>query len=434
MFHNQCYDEYIARVDQAAFCPNCRGSPEVVAVWRFVASNPTENNPGDEDRESAVHQEEAQPEPEGNVTPPSTSRASTTFHTPVSSAQQSFPWWPVPSVPQTSSFHISTHRTEAGQLGILIDPGSYGNLCGEDWCVSAAKEAQDAGYRATQKNKTQPLDVGGVGSGTQRCHSEFVVPTAFRAADGSVSAGTYSAPVIPKSACPALLGLKSLIKHRTVLDLVNKRMILMPEGANLDIPAGAEVLPLEQASSGHLLLPITEYDRLRQNELDGYPVRVKHVMFADPAARDASTAPTPEVQPSQPKANPIRGNPGPKARAKAAGHVASHPTSKADMWVTVGTEVIRVHQKPRTSLFKPSDEPDCPCAQSCLASTRTTEVCFPNGEKQVLSDHWTGSSAAITFEIPWTGQTRFTILQSGAEPSQVCSEEQPEVWQVVDSQ
>ena len=434
VFHNQCYDEYIARVDQAAFCPNCRGSPEVVAVWRFVASNPTENNPGDEDRESAVHQEEAQPEPEGNVTPPSTSRASTTFHTPVSSAQQSFPWWPVPSVPQTSSFHISTHRTEAGQLGILIDPGSYGNLCGEDWCVSAAKEAQDAGYRATQKNKTQPLDVGGVGSGTQRCHSEFVVPTAFRAADGSVSAGTYSAPVIPKSACPALLGLKSLIKHRTVLDLVNKRMILMPEGANLDIPAGAEVLPLEQASSGHLLLPITEYDRLRQNELDGYPVRVKHVMFADPAARDASTAPTPEVQPSQPKANPIRGNPGPKARAKAAGHVASHPTSKADMWVTVGTEVIRVHQKPRTSLFKPSDEPDCPCAQSCLASTRTTEVCFPNGEKQVLSDHWTGSSAAITFEIPWTGQTRFTILQSGAEPSQVCSEEQPEVWQVVDSQ
>ena len=64
------------------------------------------------------------------------------FHTP----ESSFPWWPVPAgpTPTTSAqpaYHTTTHRTESGQLGLLVDPGSYGNLVGDQWLSNSSKRS-----------------------------------------------------------------------------------------------------------------------------------------------------------------------------------------------------------------------------------------------------------------------------------------------------
>eukprot|EP00434_Breviolum_minutum_P044271 symbB.v1.2.039526.t1/scaffold6626.1/size16615/2 len=151
---------------------------------------------------------------------------------------------------------------------------------GEQWAHEAVRTASQAGLRPRIQDKASPLEVGGVGKGTQKCFKELLIPTALRSSDGSVNGGTYTAPMIPKSACPALLGLKSLMSHRAVLDLATNRLILMPEGSEVEVPPGAEVLPLEQAETGHLLLPIDDYNRMIQAKDEGRNQKQRH-MFAD---------------------------------------------------------------------------------------------------------------------------------------------------------
>lgn len=53
------------------------------------------------------------------------------------------------------------------------------------------------------------------GKELSKCFKELLIPTAVRPSYGFVNGGTYTAPMIPKSACPALLGLKSLMSHYT---------------------------------------------------------------------------------------------------------------------------------------------------------------------------------------------------------------------------
>ena len=102
---------------------------------------------------------------------------------------------------------------------------------------------------------------GGVGAGTQQCLWNGQLPTALRRADGTYSKGTFTAPVIEGSSCPALLGQQSLEKHRAILDCFNKVFYLCAPGeVEIRVPEGSERLPLEQAPSGHLILPISSYE------------------------------------------------------------------------------------------------------------------------------------------------------------------------------
>ena len=178
VFHQECFDEYISRTDTAPSCPNCRGSPNVIALFRYIMPVPT-------------------PEASRVQTP-----VSSVFHTP-----SSFPWWPVPDHQGTRRgqkaqvYHTTTHRTEDGRLGLLVDPGSFGNLVGDQWITAAAREASIAGYQTNHRGMPSPLEVGGVGSGTQQCRQQVILPAALRSADGSMTQATYTAPVIPSSAC-----------------------------------------------------------------------------------------------------------------------------------------------------------------------------------------------------------------------------------------
>ena len=144
---------------------------------------------------------------------------------------------------------------------MLVDPGCWGNLVGGDFLRQAAAHAVQSGEHVAQRKRSSPMTVGGVGAGTHQCLWNGQLPTALRRAEGTYSKGTYTAPVIENSSCPALLGQQSLEKHRAILDCYNKVLYLCAPGeVEIRVPEGSERLPLEQAPSGHLILPISNYE------------------------------------------------------------------------------------------------------------------------------------------------------------------------------
>ncbi len=421
VFHRDCFDEYVARSDENVICPNCRGAGNVVAVWRYVGEEAIHTQ--DQDLQGTTPL--ATPRPAVVSTPRHSPAGSpdTVFHTP--DTTPSFPWWPVTASPVSAGvFHASTHRTTSGQLGLLVDPGSYGNLVGDAWTQAARAEMSRAGFQASHKIRSSPLEVGGVGSGTQTCHNEITMQTAVRATDGAMTSGTYTAPVIPNSQCPALLGLRSLASNNAVLDMVDNRLILLPTGAQLEIPTGAEIFNLERSQTGHLLLPVTEYDRLKRAQVNRQ-LPHRH-MFANPTSESAGTLATsvetesqvttnvrPKVRPTQVGTRQSQA----KARASAVGPVASYPrpSQETDEWKIEGKELIRHHHQPRKELYAPTCDAECILPLSQLGDDRTTEMNGADGQVRVLTDDWTMTSPNIVLQEEWTGRTRFTIRQFASD-------------------
>ena len=179
----------------------------------------------------------------------------------MSPEEAAFPWWPVPShqgdsstTASVSAYHSSV-RLPDGRVGLLVDPGSYGNLVGAQWLEEALPKVAKP---PTMTARGSPLQVGGVGKGAQTCVEDCCLPISLTRTDGSVTSGTFTSPVVTQSGCPALLGLRALEQNRAILDLAKKQLHFIGEGEpTLVLPPGSESFQLETAVSGHLLLPCT---------------------------------------------------------------------------------------------------------------------------------------------------------------------------------
>ena len=234
-------------------CPNCRASSHVMRTWRVPQP---ESTPSPEPEAAEINEAPREDEP---ATPSRDRPEPDEFMSP----EEAFPWWPVPShldealssTPQSASAYHSNVRLADGRVGSLADPGSYGNLVGAQWLEEAVSKVQKP---PTMMQRSSPLQVGGVGKGAQLCAEDCCLPISLTRTDGSVSAGTYTSPVVTQSACPALLGLRALEQNRAILDLSKKQLHFMGPGEpTLILPPGSESFQLELAMSGHLLLPCT---------------------------------------------------------------------------------------------------------------------------------------------------------------------------------
>jgi hypothetical protein len=117
-----------------------------------------------------------------------------------------------------------------GRPSLLIDPGSVGNLCGDNWAKEVAKAAARNGQKPSYEKRSRPLKVSGVGSGTQACVYDCKLPVAFRRVGPSgglqpeagvrppVSVGHITTPTVSYSDLPGLLGLTALRKSRAIFD------------------------------------------------------------------------------------------------------------------------------------------------------------------------------------------------------------------------
>ena len=104
------------------------------------------------------------------------------------------------------------------------------------------------------------MSVGGVGTGCQTAEYDAKVPIALRRTDGTVREAVYTAPMVKDSELPALLGLQSLMDNRAILDMRTQQLhFLGPGDCELNLPPGTDSYQLEQAPSGHLMLPCSEF-------------------------------------------------------------------------------------------------------------------------------------------------------------------------------
>jgi hypothetical protein len=60
----------------------------------------------------------------------------------------------------------------------------------------------------------------------------------------------------------------------------------------------------------------------------------------------------------------------------------------ADRWKLDGQTLVRLHKRPRKTLFVPTGTKDMPVTVEELAEQRLTEVIFADGTTQVIEDNW----------------------------------------------
>ena len=289
LFHSLCFSELMQHSwdREVVQCPNCRTEAAVTRTWVYavpptVSEHPTEPSAG----HAGPPAEQAQQSP--SPTPASVQSAVETpvpsdgdaddhseFHSPQASA---FPWWPVQQGVEESASYHSKVRTAQGH-GLLIDPGSYGNLVGDAWVEDLQSTLLSHDHSVQLINREKPMHVGGVGKGCQTCTQDVVFPLALQRSDGTMNLGDFTAPMVRQSRTPALLGLQSLKKHGTILDLRSNMMHFIPEGTEVEmiLPAGTESYALEQAESGHLMLPFTDFAALKKARSERPNAKVMHM-------------------------------------------------------------------------------------------------------------------------------------------------------------
>ena len=126
-----------------------------------------------------------------------------------------------------------------------------------------AKRALASGHHPKQIPMEQ-LSVQGVGNGCQQCNYKLQCPIAVPHADGHSHIHKISTPIVEGTGAelPGLLGLRSLETDRAILDTGNKILHYPGPGEiEIKLPPGSISIPLEKAPSGHLVMPIDEYER-----------------------------------------------------------------------------------------------------------------------------------------------------------------------------
>ena len=248
-FHSRCWQSYFVANSGWCTCPNCRAPSNVTDHWvhmcpeEFGISTPREEEEGPRDPQTDHLEEE--------MVSDGLSAESID--------EEMLAWWPS----DESVYHSNTRLLD-GRAGVLIDTGAWANLSGDRWANLAADLSNAAGYRASRQRMSKPMSVQGVGNGSQQCEWQTTIPAAVRLEDGPFQKFTYTSPYVPDSDLPALLGLKTLMNHGAIIDCRNKKMFFCgPGDAKIELPPGSMAISLEQAPSGHLILPISEYDQYK---------------------------------------------------------------------------------------------------------------------------------------------------------------------------
>jgi len=125
----------------------------------------------------------------------------------------------------------------------------------------------------------EPSGISGVGKGVIPVNHAVTVPIGIPGTGQS----NFKGLVLPSSQVPALLGLKSMQKKHTILDLREGHLHMWTADKESDLEirskpgaSGVSRIQLEQAASGHLLLPCTAYKDAEARPMGGssaYPTQ-----------------------------------------------------------------------------------------------------------------------------------------------------------------
>ena len=184
-----------------------------------------------------------------------------------------FPWWPnywAPSVDLTPGhpelhFHTAT-QLRNGRISLIVDCGAWTNLLGLDLAVQLGLVAQQNGIETTERELPRPLNVSGVGNGSQTCWWELSLPIAVPDGSGGSTMHRLTTPIVEGDEgkrLPGLLGLRSMEQLNAILDTGKRELIIPgPGGVTIEVSAGSIRIPLEKAPSGHFVMQVDAYEQL----------------------------------------------------------------------------------------------------------------------------------------------------------------------------
>ena len=177
-----------------------------------------------------------------------------------------YPWWPAAAggTPPMLYYHTTTRLL--GKLSMIVDIGAWTNLMGSNMARASTARALSNGHNPRQDNMFGALTIQGVGEGSQKCTWEIHAPIAAPHNDGAARMHKITSPIVEGSGAdlPGLLGCRSLEHERSIVDTGNKMLHFLGKGeAQIILPPGSCALPLQQAPSGHLVVEIDAYEKVR---------------------------------------------------------------------------------------------------------------------------------------------------------------------------
>ena len=126
---------------------------------------------------------------------------------------------------------------------------------GSDLARKLAIRAKQTGLQPSQVN-ILPINVAGVGNGTQACTFVIHSPIAIKLSDDQVQKHTLNSPIVEGpdgSKLPGLLGIKSLEQHRCILDCGKPQLRAVSDGdVEIKLTSGSSSVPLENLHLGIL--------------------------------------------------------------------------------------------------------------------------------------------------------------------------------------
>jgi hypothetical protein len=279
VYHVDCWTQYMMR-GQTLQCPICRGGCHIIARFKHpspaLPAEPELQQSSVPSRAETPPRSTSQTQAYNIFTPPTRleqrrnqeqSPEGTPFFSPENQGQ-AFPWWPndVSQEPEApAAYHTISVPDRAG---IIVDPGAYTNLIGEDTARKFASIAAQNGFSPRQW-RMKTMYIQGVGNGQQRCEWKVSIPIACQISiDGTQAQLCYfEAPVVGESGAklPALLGLKSMTAMNASLVMAQgKEALLLPYTAD-DVGdiSRSRRCPLVRAPSGHLLLLVDHWNALK---------------------------------------------------------------------------------------------------------------------------------------------------------------------------
>ena len=271
MFHSACweraqrtYNTSVPVPTTPLYCPNCRGAGNVIAVWNYIDPSRVTQHlggyqvPNQLSANTSYHTIGTPPShsSRSHSITPRTARSSESHQTATGSSPGMY-------YAGTFAYHMHT-RLPDGRPSLLVDPGSVGNLCGDKWAKEVAIAASKSGHTPTYERRPRPLQVSGVGHGSQSCKYDCKLPVGLRPQNhhNKTSMGHLTIPAVQHSDMPGLLGKMALKNNRAVWDFVTDQLHFMGPG-DYDLmkalPPGTDTFQLETAPSGHSVLPCCEY-------------------------------------------------------------------------------------------------------------------------------------------------------------------------------
>jgi hypothetical protein len=133
-----------------------------------------------------------------------------------------------------------------------------------------AKKCQDSKREPIQEKMIKPLEVQGVGAGTQKAVWKIKMPIAVTedSEDGPTMEHIFEVPTLEGDVgqeVPALLGLRSMRGKQAVLQMQEgKEMLSFPGdgGYTIEWSPGTQHIPLTVAPSGHYVIPCDSYEKI----------------------------------------------------------------------------------------------------------------------------------------------------------------------------